>query len=418
MSFWVIGLSHKTAPVAIRERAAILPHVCHSALQEFMSIPTVEEAIILSTCNRTEFYFYTAGHVTQVITWLQHYLQLPHQFLSTYCYQYQDAEAIEHLIAVASGLDSMVMGEPQVLGQFKEAYQCAVETGTVGSQLNHLMQFIFSVSKHIRSETDIGKRSVSVASVAMDVIKEWYSDLSELEVLLIGSGNTIATTARYFHDHQVKALTIANRTTDHAHVLANAVNARVISINEIPWQVKQHDLIVSATACPYPILTHDIMATVGATSQRQQVLMDLAVPRDIEESVAQLPNIKLFCLDDLQQRIQENKLSREHAANIAKEIIQQRVQEYLEWNRSLETVATIRAYRQRLETLRDREIEQALRLIAQGKNSENIIRNLAYNLTNKFLHTPTTRLRDSEQLGEMNLLAAASHLFDLDTTTH
>jgi glutamyl-tRNA reductase len=415
MTLLVLGLNHKTAPVAIRERLTFGPDVLRGALQDIASMSGVHEAAILSTCNRTEVYcaVQDAGP-EQVSEWIGDFQGLAHEELGPYLYAHEDAEAVRHLLRVASGLDSMVLGEPQILGQVKSAYQKAIEADTAHKLLSRLFQHSFAVAKQVRTDTAIGHSPVSVAFAAVNLARQIFSDLASQTALLIGAGETMELAARHLHQQGVGRIVVANRTLERAHQLAAQFDGYAIGLTEIATHLAEADIVISSTASPLPVVGKGTVESALKKRKHRPIFMvDIAVPRDIEAEVAELSDIYLYTVDDLEEVIQENLRSRQEAAEQAEEIIELQTTELMGWLRSLDAVDMIQSYRRQAEDLRDQVLGRAQRMLAGGKPPEEVLRFLAHTLTNKLLHTPSTRIRRAGYEGESDLLEAATALFEL-----
>ncbi|BAZ95195.1 glutamyl-tRNA reductase [Thiohalobacter sp. COW1] len=416
MSLIALGINHRTAPVDIRERVAFPPERMPEALRELTALPMVQEGAILSTCNRTEIYCHLdqTGH-QQLLDWLSAYHRLGRDQLQPYVYVHPDLEAVKHLLRVSSGLDSMVLGEPQILGQLKDAFQAASEAGTVSHLLNRLFQHTFSVAKQIRTDTAIGASPVSVAFAAVRLARQIYGDLGETTALLIGAGETIELAARHLHEQQLGRMIIANRTVERAHALASQFNGYAIALDEIPAHLAEADIIIASTASQTPVLRRDTIKTALKARKHKPVFMvDIAVPRDIEPEVGKLEDVYLYTIDDLQQVIQEGLKSRREAAHQAEEIIEVQASHFYGWLRSLDAVQTIRACRDRADASRREVLDKALAQLRQGREPEAVLEFLAHTLTNKLLHAPSANLRQAGYDGRAELIEAARELFGLD----
>ncbi|HLA75755.1 MAG TPA: glutamyl-tRNA reductase [Gammaproteobacteria bacterium] len=415
MPFFAVGINHKTAPVEVRERVAFAPETVPSALQALTACPAVHEAALLSTCNRTEIYCSIDGtDCTPVIEWLCQYHRLNSAEVEPFVYIHTDQAAINHVLRVASGLDSMILGEPQILGQMKAAYKVASEAGTVGMLLGRLFQHTFLVAKQVRTDTAIGASPVSVAFAAVSLAKQIFGDLTGHTALLIGAGETIELTARHLHESNIGRIIVANRTVERAHALASEFNGYAISLSEMPAHLAEADIVISSTASQLPILGKgSVESALKVRKHRPIFMVDIAVPRDIEPEVSELPDVYLYTVDDLQEVIQENLKSRQAAAKQAEEIVDVQVTNFMGWLQSLNAVSTIRAYRSHAEHTRDNELENAKRLLAQGRDPEQVMHLLARALTNKLIHTPSIQMKQAGFEGRLELLQAARELFDL-----
>ncbi|WP_455210952.1 glutamyl-tRNA reductase [Kaarinaea lacus] len=418
MSILAFGINHKTAPVDIREKVAFQPAQMIDALRDLTARPHVKEAAIVSTCNRTELYCGLDRQNHEIITdWLSKYHNLNANDLMPYVYAHPDQLAVRHALRVASGLDSLVLGEPQILGQMKDAYSTANSAGTLGNLLDRLFQHTFSVAKQVRTDTAIGASPVSVAFAAVSLARQIFTDFEGHTALLIGAGETIELTARHLHEIGIGRMIIANRTVERARALSEEFNAYAISLPEIPAHLAEADIVISSTASPLPILGKgSVESALKIRKHRPMLMVDIAVPRDIESEVGNLSDVYLYTVDDLQEIIQEGLRSRQEAAAQAEEIIDVQVSHFMNWIRSLGAVDTIRAVRENAEIKRDAELDLALKQIAAGKDPEIVLKQLAHRLTNKLLHEPSTQLKQAGYDGRTELLKAARDLFDLKTT--
>lgn len=415
MPLITLGLNHKTTPVEYRERLAFTPENLGDALTTLHGQDFVAEAAILSTCNRTELYCHVPENATQVdqklIDWFSQYHGLNPDEIRSFVYEHLDEDAVKHTLKVASGLDSMVLGEPQILGQMKQAYKQAVDQGTVGLHLNKLFHRAFSVAKQVRTDTEIGSSPVSVAFAAVSLSKQIFDDLSSLTALMIGAGETIELAARHLQAQGIGQIIIANRTLDRAKHLAEEFNAQAITLPQIPEYLPQADIVISSTASPLPILGKGTVEKALKKRKHKPVFMvDIAVPRDVEPEVAQLDDVYLYTVDDLQEIIQENMSSRQQAADEAEEIIEQHVVSFQDWQKSLTSVDLIRELRDQTTALSEEVLEKARKQLSAGKPPEQVLEFLAHSLTNKYLHLPSTRLRDAGKDNDPDLIDAARRL--------
>lgn len=415
MTLLALGLNHRTAPVEIRERVAFAPEKVPQALQELTGSGPVREAVILSTCNRTEVYCGIEGaEQGPVLEWFRDFHRLSAQEVDPYLYTHPDSQAVRHILRVASGLDSLVLGEPQILGQIKQAYGTALQAGSIGQLLNKLFQHTFAVAKQVRTDTAIGASPVSVAFAAVSLAKQIFSDLNKHTALLVGAGETIELVARHLHEQGIGRIIIANRTVERAHNLAQEFGGYAIALPEIPAHLAEADVVISSTASPLPILGKGMVeSALKARKRRPMLLVDIAVPRDIEPEVANLDDIYLYTVDDLSEIIQENLQSRQQAALQAEEIIDTQVSHFMGWLQSLEAVDTIRAFRCSAEAIRDQVLEHCMRHLAAGKDPDYVLREMARLLTNKLIHEPTAQLNRAGFEGRNELLDAARVLFNL-----
>jgi glutamyl-tRNA reductase len=416
MAILALGLNHKTTPVNIRERITFGPDIIVAALRGLASHPGVSEAIILSTCNRTELYCSLQGvGKTQISSWLAEFHGLALETIAPYLYAHEGHEAVRHLLRVASGLDSMVLGEPQILGQVKQAYQTARDASTAGKLLGRLFQHTFSVAKQVRTDTAIGHSPVSIAFAAVSLARQIFSDLSRQTAMLIGAGETIELAARHLQQHAIGRVIVANRTIERAHNLANQLDGYAIALTEIPSHLAEADIVISSTASPLPVLGKGTVESALKKRRHQPIFMvDIAVPRDIEPEVSDLSDVYLYTVDDLQEVIEENMRSRQEAAEQAVEIIDLHAEEFMGWLRSLDAVSMIQDFRAQAEQMRDEVLQRALRSLHNGKPPEEVLGFLAHTLTNKLLHTPSTQIRRAGFNGQEELLDAANTLFQIE----
>lgn len=414
MSLLACGINHKTAPLSIREKIVFSQEVMPRPLHDLISQTKIHEAAILSTCNRTEVYCIGADSES-VIAWFSDQQQLPLQSFASHLYLHQDKSAVQHILRVASGLDSMVLGEPQILGQLKTAYQQAHDAGTVGKELGRLFQYVFSVSKQVRTETQVGAHPVSVASAAVDAAKHIFADLTQVKVLCIGVGETIELVSQYLQKMGVEKFWIANRTFARAEKLAQQLLGHAISLDKIAEILPQADMVVTATASLLPIIGKGaVERALKIRKRRLMFMVDLAVPRDIEPEVGELSDVFLYTLDDLQGIIQKNLQGRQQAAQQAEKLIDAHADEYMQSFNLLEAVPLIRAYREKMAELSANELADALQLLHSGAMSpEQLLERLAHRLTNKFLHAPTNQLRQAAYADQKDILQLAEKLFEL-----
>ncbi|MDZ4263285.1 MAG: glutamyl-tRNA reductase [Pseudomonadota bacterium] len=415
MALIAVGVNHKTAPVSIRERVSFAPERLADALKELTSTSQVSEAAILSTCNRTELVCNSHDTNTDtIIDWFEHYHKLDSKEVRPYIYVHPDQMAVRHVLRVASGLDSLILGEPQILGQIKDAYSKAEQAGTIGKLLNRLFQHTFSVAKQVRTDTAIGSSPVSVAFAAVSLAKQIFSNMEERTALLIGAGETIELAARHLHASGVGRIIIANRTVEKAHTLAGEFGGYAIALKEIPNHLAEADIVISSTASQLPILGKGAAErAIKQRKHRPMLMIDIAVPRDIESEVGELEDIYLYTVDDLQEIIQEGLKSRQEAAIQAEEIIDTQVAHFMGWIQSQDAFTVIRQFRDHAQQIRDTEIEKALRQLGNGENSEQVLQKLAHALTNKLTHAPSAQIRQAGFDGRIELLDAARELFEL-----
>lgn len=415
MTLLAVGINYNTAPVAIRERLAFPAEILDNTLKNLWSVQEISEAAILSTCNRTEFYYQTEyDDKTPLINWIANTKNISPSEFAPYLYSYQDSQSIRHMFRVACGLDSMILGEPQILGQMKTAYHAANQAGTLGRNLSKLFQHTFSAAKKVRTDTAIGSSPVSIAFAAVQLAQQIFEKLSEQTALLIGAGETIELTARHLHQQGIGRLIIANRTYDKAHSLAMQFNGYAIALSELPNHLPEADIVVSSTASQLPILGKGrVESAIKKRKHKPMFMVDLAVPRDIEAEVEQLPDVYLYTVDDLQHTVNQNMDSRRRAAEQAEEIIDTQVEHFLQWLRSQGAQETIRDYRSQAHLTRDEVLQKALQQLNKGTPAEEVLQHLAHALTNKLIHTPCVQLRDASANERHDLIAASREIFKL-----
>lgn len=404
MTLLALGINHKTAPVALRERVTFSPETLDQALNSLLAQPLVQGGVVLSTCNRTELYLSVEQQENlqeQLVNWLCDYHGLSPDEVRKSLYWHEDNDAVSHLMRVASGLDSLVLGEPQILGQVKKAFADSHRGHTHASELERMFQKSFSVAKRVRTETEIGASAVSVAFAACTLARQIFESLSTVNVLLVGAGETIELAARHLRQHNVKKLIIANRTRERAQVLADEVGAEVIGLADIDARLPEADIIISSTASPLPIIGKGMVERALKQRRNQPMLLvDIAVPRDVEPEVGKLANAYLYSVDDLQAIIENNLAQRKAAAVQAETIVMQESSEFMSWLRAQSAVETIRDYRSQAEQVRAELEARALASLQQGANAEEVMRELARKLTNRLIHAPTKSLQQAARDGD------------------
>ncbi len=416
-----LGINHKTATVEVRERVAFSPDEAIEALRDGMQTLHLEEIVLLSTCNRTEVYAIHTSATTSdslsvlLVDWLARYHDLVPDDLREATYFFKAEMAIQHIIQVAAGLDSMVLGEPQIFGQLKSAFSVATEAGTTGSQFRALFPKVFSLAKKVRSDTAIGENPVSVAYTAVDLANRIFSALVDCNVLLIGAGETIELVARHLIEAGIKKITIANRTLGRARELGEKFSANAILLSEIPEYLSGVDIVITSTGSQLPILGKGAVEQALRARKRRPILMiDLAVPRDIETQVGDLRDVYLYTIDDLSEIVEANKQSRRTEARKADEIIEVGVERITKALRILDSVDTVKEYRQMAEQIQNNELSKAIKNVARGENPEQVLVQLAKSLTNKLIHSPTVQLRQASAEGELDMIAGARKILGLD----
>ncbi|NJB78003.1 MULTISPECIES: glutamyl-tRNA reductase [Xanthomonas] len=407
MTLWVLGLNHQTAPVDLRERAAFAGDALPRALESLRALPQVREAALLSTCNRTELYA-MSDDPHSLVSWLETHAP----GLSGYLYQHQEEAAVRHLFRVATGLDSMVLGEPQILGQVKDAWAVARAHGALGSGLDRLFQQTFSVAKRARTDTRVGANPVSVASTAVRLAQESFARLNESTVLLIGAGETIELAAKHLSEGRVRRLLIANRTLAHAQTLASQHGGYALPLTDLDRHLAEADVVFSATAAREPIVTRvQVEQALRARKRKPMLLFDLAVPRDIEASVAELGDAYLYTVDDLERAVEDNRRGRREAADQAEAIIDLQVARYVETLQANARQAPLKRLRAFGDSTRDELLAKARQQLHNGKPADEVLEQLAHALTNRLLHPPTAALRDAALNNDLDLTNAADRLF-------
>lgn len=422
MTLFVFGINHTTAPVDVREKLAFAPEITAMALHQLVAQSAVSEAAILSTCNRTEVYgslsmdaMPVEDHHQVIAQWLSEFHQVPLHQVENHSYFQQAGQAVKHMMRVASGLDSMVLGEPQILGQLKSSFSVARQEKTATSHLIRMFQSAFNMAKYVRTHTAIGENPVSVAYAAVAMARQIFARLEDQAALLIGAGETIELVARHLHDAGLKKIIVANRTLARAQELAYEFNAQAVLLADIPDHLAEADIVITSTASQLPILGKG--AVERALRQRKHQLMfmvDIAVPRDIETEVGDLDDVYLYTVDDLKDVIDEGVRSRQEAAKVAEVMIEEGLATFLEVERSLDAVGSIRDYRQRMEALRDVELERAMALLAKGEEPHLVMQRLARGLTNKMMHAPTVQIKKASALGDQESLGLLQTMFDLN----
>ena len=411
-----VGLNHSSAPLEIRERAAVTAETLPDALKDLTKHHAVSEAAILSTCNRTEVYCHLETPQTNVISdWLCEYHALQKSDISPFLYQFPDQHAVKHAFRVASGMDSMVIGEPQILGQMKTAFATAHRQGTTGKVLNKLFQNTFSVAKRIRSTTAIGHNAVSVAYAAVALSKQIFTDITEKTVLLIGAGETIELVCSHLYNQGIRKIVIANRSMERTGKFVTEFGADPIGLHELPDHLSKADMVFSSTASTLPIVGKGaIESALRERKQKSMFLVDLAVPRDIEPEVGTLKNAYLYTVDDLEQVVSENIESRHQAVDQAEKIVEAKSVEFMLWLDSLQSIPTLRDLRSKTAAIKTQQLDQAQRRLLAGDDPEDVLNTFAHALTQKFMHDPSEWLK---QQNNEERFALARTLFGLDGHT-
>jgi glutamyl-tRNA reductase len=413
MPLYALGLNHVTAPVTVRERVAFNMDTLGTALRDLLGQPQVKEAAILSTCNRTEVYF-NGDAADPVARWLAAFHQLPSASLAPHVYTLPQDKAVQHAFRVASGLDSMVLGEPQILGQMKQAVKSAEAAGSLGLVLNRLFQRTFAVAKDVRTQTDIGSASISMAAAAVKLAQRIFPSMPAQRVLLIGAGEMMELTATHFAAQQPKSITVANRTLERGAQLASRVGAEAITLNELPERLAQFDIIVTSTASSLPILGKGMLErAIKARRHAPMFIVDLAVPRDVEPEASELGDVFLYSIDDLANIVKDSLQIRVEAVREAETMIAEQAESFLRWLEGRVVVPTITALHGHHDALRAAELERARRLLANGTPAEQVLDQLARGLTHKFLHGPTQALNQAGEAERAQLLALFQRVYHL-----
>ena len=412
MPLLAIGLNHQHAPVGVREHVVFNPTQLPDALAQLMRLPGVHESAILSTCNRTELYLHLESRTDDVIIdWLAAYHQQDPTQLRRYLYRHPDTGMIKHILGVACGLDSMVLGEPQILGQMKDAYRAAHQAGALGTSLERLFQHCFSVAKQVRTDTTIGAGPVSVAFAAVNLAHQIFGDLTERTAFMIGAGNTIELTARHLHEHGLSRLIIANRSLPRAQTLVGQFSGYAIGLDDVPAHLADADIVVASTASPDLVVhANTVRDAVHKRKHRPMFIVDLAVPRDIDPAAGELEDIYLYGIDDLQHIVQTGLRSRAEAAQQAQQIIANATEHFNAWLLARDSVTMIRDYRAHAHRIREQTLTQARRRLNHGHSVDDTLSFLANTLTNRLIHAPTLSLRTAGESQRADVIAAARDL--------
>lgn len=413
MPLYALGLNHVTAPLKVREQVAFQTDTLAAALRDLLRQAKVKEAAILSTCNRTEVYF-NGSEAEPVVHWLEQFRSVPQASLAPYVYTLAQDKAVPHAFRVASGLDSMVLGEPQILGQMKQAVKTAEAAGSLGLVLNRLFQRTFAVAKDVRSQTEIGSASISMAAAAIKLAERIYPSIAAQRVLLIGAGEMIDLCATHLAARQPKSITVANRTLERGAQLASRVQADAITLNELPERLAQFDIIVTSTASSLPILGKGMLERAIKARRHEPIfIVDLAVPRDVEPEAAELDDVFLYSVDDLANIVKDNLQIRAESVREAEAMIATQAESFLRWLEGRAIVPTITALHGHHDALRAAELERARRLLANGTAPEQALEQLARGLTHKFLHGPMQALNHAGEAERAELLALLQRIYHL-----
>lgn len=415
MPLLALGVNHSTAPVAFRERVSFVPETVPEALREIRDAGGVREAVILSTCNRTDLYCgLEPGAPDRALEWFADYHRLSTREVRSHLYAHRAHLAARHVLRVASGLDSMVLGEPQILGQIKSAYRDARQNGSVGPVLEKLFQHAFATAKRVRTDTAIGSSPISVAFAAVSLARQIFGDLASCTALLLGAGETIELAARHLKGQGLGRMIVANRTIENAHRLAHAFQGFAIGLDEVAAHLHEADVVIASTGSPNAIVdVEQVRAAIKARRRRPIFMVDIAVPQDIEPAVGDLEDVYLYTVDDLQSVVEENQRSRHAAAQEAEEIVDDQVDRFMGWLGTRGVTDTIVEFRRGAEQHRDVVLDRARRMIAAGAAPNEALEFLAHTLTNKVLHAPTVSIRRAGARADGELVDAARTLFDL-----
>jgi glutamyl-tRNA reductase len=438
MALVLAGINHNTATIDLREKVAFPPEIVARAIDQLRKLEGVEEVVIVSTCNRTELYLAvdlvgdpgapdlrSSEELTrdtdleaiqqQVTQWLGHFHQLEAGEIRNCSYFYWQEQVVRHLMKVCSGLDSMVLGEPQILGQIKSAYAVSRELDIVGVNLGRAFQDAFSVAKEVRTDTAIGENPVSVAYSAVTLAERIFSNLPSLSALLIGAGRTMELVARHLQEKGLTRIVVANRTLERAVELGSRFAGHGVLLSDIPEQLVNADIVVSSTNSQLPLLGKGaVEKAFRQRRHRPMLLVDLAVPRDIEPEVGEVPDAYLYTIDDIRGVIDDSVRSRTEAANEAELIIERGVSDYQRQVRSLGAVSTLKTFRSRADRIRSAELDKALRALEKGDSAEKVLELLSRGITNKLIHAPTVKMKHASAEGRDELLMLVRELYDLD----
>lgn len=407
------GVNHQTAPVSLRERLAFAAAHLPPALCGLAEQSQVEEAAILSTCNRMEVYCKSQDE-RGVIDWLLKQKSLTWAELKPHLYVHRNENTIKHVLRVASGLDSMVVGEPQILGQLKQAFALAQEAGTLGPSLHPLFQYAFASTKRIRTDTAIGRHPISFAYAIVSLAKRMFSDIRQKSILFLGAGEMVSGIARYFHEQGAKKIVIVNRSKDKAEQLAKRFDARALCLSELASALVEADIVVTALSAPLPVIGKGMMERCSKQRKRRpQLLIDLAVPRNIEPEIAMLEDAYLYSVDDLHQLIHEGLAHRHEAAKQAELLVETYAEEFLRRMCARQATKWIKQFRQQSEALKLQEVRKANQLLSRGVDAEKVLLQLANSLTNKLTHRPTVQLYQAAYESNADLVEAGKYYFEL-----
>lgn len=414
MSIFVVGVNHKTAPVHLREQIYFAPDKLSLYSQDLLTQGLVREVVLLSTCNRSELYC-EADEVDEVLNWFCAQSSIPRIEWESAIYVFNGEAAVSHIMQVACGLDSMILGEPQILGQLKDAFSESCTTDAIGPVFHPLFQRVFSLAKEIRSVTAIGACPVSVASAAAHFAAQQVNAVEKANVVLVGAGDTTGLLLRYLKNSLTTPVALVNRSIEKAEALAQTVGAKVFGLNQLTEVLAQADLVFTATGSPVPLITKTIVAEAMAVRPGKPLtFIDIAVPRDVDPAVSEVEQVQLFCIDDLKAIIETNRQGREHAADKAREMIRIKSLEFITSQKfSDKTANAIRAYRGQIEEICRAELKKAKQQLRQGEDASLVLEAFANAYTKKLLHAPSVQLRQAGAEGRFELLRFAKQLFAL-----
>jgi len=413
MPLFTIGISHHTAPIEIREKVAIARSEYSARVSELCALPGVEEVIILSTCNRTEIYCLSTEVGKQgLVDWVHRVNDIPAGELDRHFYHHEGENAARHLVRVASGLDSLVLGETQILGQLKDAWQQAHDAGSLGKVLDRLFQHTFNAAKTIRTNSGISDHTVSVAYTAVVLARQIFGNLNSQTVVLVGAGEMVQLCGRYLRDHGIAKLLIVNRSREKAEELALEMGASAMTLDRLGEALPRADILISSTASPEPVIRKaDIKAALRKRRHRPMFLVDIAVPRDIDPEVSKLRDVYLYTIDDLQQVVDENMQQRNAAAKSATADVEESVTAFMRWLSGIRAARTLKRIRDQSHEFEKDLTERALRRLEAGQDAADVLEQLASTLTNKILHLPSKRLREAAESQDYEVLKAADRIF-------
>ncbi len=417
MALLTLGLNHTTAPVELREQVAFdasrLPDALAQLTRDF---PGVREGVILSTCNRTELFLAIDGEdEPDIVRWLAGFHAVDADALAPHVYAFRDLKAAQHMMRVASGLDSLVLGEPQILGQFKDAIRSARDALTCGTELEQAFSRVLSIAKRVRTETAIGRNPVSVAYASVNLASRIFSDLSSCKVVLVGAGETIQLVAEHLNGQGVQGIDVVNRTLANAETLAATIDGIAWSLAELSERIQHADIVIASTGAPIPVLGKGMVERAQKVRRHKPMFMvDLAVPRDIEPEVGDIDSVYLYTVDDLQAVVDEGLEQRQEAARHAEQLIKDALDDWQREIRGYRAVDTIKQLRDNTQELSEQELARAVKALESGKPVDEVLQQLSRNLTNKFLHAPTVALRSAAEQGDLSLIEATHRLFTID----